>query len=251
MADGFDLVGAARSLLNIEVNTIVRDTMTAELAPPAPHAILDIAGEYALELTGIGVDLGSFFAKGAEPETVAVAWVADPDFDSALLTVSVETFDALRWAAKKANANRGPKADRIDSYHWGILQRICNNGDTVKEILKRLIDTELKAYKGLNRAALVGMPIQKKDYALPVEDLLSLQKIWDVGTEIIVAQTVVHITGDVMTRVQDQLRTPQGQALFGIHQQSVDVSVSSWRFLLDAIGQIAGKVVADLFGRPG
>jgi hypothetical protein len=43
MALTIDLTRTARSLLNIEVNTILRDNMTAEEMPPAPHALLDIA----------------------------------------------------------------------------------------------------------------------------------------------------------------------------------------------------------------
>ena len=65
MASGFDLTATARSLLNIEVNTIVRDNMTGEPMPPAPHALLDIAGEYAAVLCELGIDLPSYFRQGA------------------------------------------------------------------------------------------------------------------------------------------------------------------------------------------
>jgi hypothetical protein len=62
MAIGLDLTRTARSLLNIEVNTIVRDNMTADQMPPAPHALLDLAGWYADALCSVGVDLAAYFA---------------------------------------------------------------------------------------------------------------------------------------------------------------------------------------------
>jgi len=76
-----------------------------------------------------------------------------------------------------------------------------------------------------------------------------LQKIWDMGLEQIVVQTVVMMTGDVTTRVQDELCRPRSEALFAIHRQSTDVSVARWKDLLDAIREIAGTAVGVLLGR--
>ena len=81
-------------------------------------------------------------------------------------------------------------------------------------------------------------------------DLSLLQKIWDLGVEEIVAQTVVHVTGDVTTRVQEAFRNSGSEPLFGIHRQSVDVSVACWKNLLDAVREIAGATVGALLGRP-
>src|SRR5215469_9746031 len=101
MASSFDLTATARSLLNIEVNTIVRDNMTCEPMPPIPHSLLDIAGEYATMLCGLGVDLQAYFKPDAgDPATIVPTWLATQTSVSNDLTVSVETFDRLRWAAK-------------------------------------------------------------------------------------------------------------------------------------------------------
>jgi hypothetical protein len=246
MASSFDLTGTARSLLNIEANTIVRDNMTAEPMPPLPHALLDIAGEYASELCALGVDLRAYFATPlADPATIALAWVDDPGSVSNVLTVSADTFDRLRWAAKNANDARGP---RVTPAKRALLDRIVNNSDAIKEMFKRF-GPSVAQFIGKTRDQLVGMTIQRSSYLVQVDDLIALQKMWDIGVEEIVAQTIVHVTGDITTRVQEAFGRPGSETLFAIHRQSIDVSVACWRYLLDVIREIAGATLRALLGR--
>jgi hypothetical protein len=72
--------------------------------------------------------------------------------------------------------------------------------------------------------------------------------MWDVGVEEIVAQTVVHVTGDVTTRIQDAAVRAGSGSVFTIHRQTVDVSVACWRYLLDVVREIAGTTIRALLG---
>jgi hypothetical protein len=242
----FDLTETARSLLTMEANTIVRDSMTGEPMPPLPHALLDIAGEYSGLLCALGVDLRAYFTP-PRPDPVSSAPglvdVAEPMSD--LLTVSADTFDRLRWGAKHALSVRNP---RITPAKRILLDRIVNNSDAIKEMFKRF-DRSVDQFRDKSRAELVAMTIRRSSYAVPVDDLIQLQKMWDIGIEEIVAQTIVHVTGDVTTRVQSALGRPGSEMLFAIHRQSVDVSVACWRYLLDVIREIAGTTIQALIGR--
>jgi len=247
MAAGFDLTAVARRLLNIEVNTIIRDNMTAEPMPLAPHALLDIAGEYAQELCTLGVDLQAYFAPQAgDPATVVPGWTVFSASVSDRLTISPATFDRLRWAAKwalgAARLTPLPAAKRV------LLDRIINNGDAIKEMFKRFDASFNKQFLDKTRADLVGVSIEAGTYAIPTDDLILLQKIWDIGLEEIIAQTVVHVTGDVTTRVREALFGAGSEAIFSIHRQSIDVSVNCWKSLLDAVREIAGTAVGALLG---
>jgi len=250
MANGFDLTAVARSLLNIEVNTILRACMTGESMPLAPHALLDIAGEYAQELCRLGVDLTQYFKSGAgDAEALNPGWVNDPAAVSEELTVSPETFDRLRWAAKWAAraADRRPKplpqAKRV------LLERIINNADTIKEMFKRFDAGFNTQFLNKNRAGLLNLTIRADSYVVPPADVILVQKIWDIGVEEIVVQTIVHVTGDVTTRVQEGLAGARSELVFTIHRQSIDVSVGRWKDLLDAIRELAGTAVGVLLGR--
>lgn len=247
MAMNFELTAVARSLLNIEVNTIVRDNMTAEPMPSLPHALLDIARDYAGVVCGVGVNLQAYFADNAgEAENVDPGWTDNAASVSAQLTVSVKTFDRLRWAAKWALKTRPPlpipPAKRV------LLDRIVNNADAIKTMFRHFDQNFVATFEGKTRQDLLNMNVDASSYRIPPADLSLLQKIWDLGVEEIVAQTIVHLTGDVTTRVQEAFRQSQSEALFGIHRQSIDISVTCWKYLLDAVREIAGAAVGVLLG---
>jgi hypothetical protein len=248
MALTIDLTRTARSLLNIEVNTILRDNMTAEEMPPAPHALLDIAQDYADALSDLGVDMPGYFGTASDPAQVAPTWRGGPTGSvGASLTISPETFNRLRWAAQWTLASNDAALARVSATNRVLLYRIVNNCDTIKEIFKRL-DPSLGQFMGKTRAGLVAMTIRPNSYAIGPDDLIQLQKMWDIGVEEIVAQTTVHVTGDVITRVQETLGRPGAETLFAIHRRSVDVSVARWKDLLDALQEIAGSAVSVLLG---
>jgi hypothetical protein len=248
MAVGIDLTATARRLLNIEVNTIVRDNMTAEPMPPVAHALLDLARDYAGLLCGLGVDMERVFA--ADPKELpdfAPGWIAGSQSVSDRITIAPETFDRLRWAAKWAASATGrplpiPNATRV------LLERIINNADAVKEMFKRFDPSFNAMFLGKTRAEVLQIAIKPGSYRLDPDDLILLQKMWDIGLEEIMAQTVVHVTGDVTTRVQASLRGSGSETLFAIHRQSVDISVARWKDLLEAVGQIAGTAIRALLG---
>jgi hypothetical protein len=54
--------GIFEDLLNIEVNTIVKHSMTAEKMPPLPFALLDIIQDYGEALAELRIDLTPYFA---------------------------------------------------------------------------------------------------------------------------------------------------------------------------------------------
>jgi hypothetical protein len=249
VATGFDLTRTARSLLNIEVNTIVRDNMTAEQMPPLPHALLDLAGWYADALCDLGVDLAGYFATpfGDPPPTDPV-WMTPPGGSvGAALTVSAETFARLRWAAHWALESKDPAAARISGTARVLLNRIENNCDTLKVMVNNF-GPSFQPFNDKTRADLVKMTITPGSIQISPDDLIPLQKMWDIGVEEIMVQTIVHVTGDITTRVQEALRGPGSEPLLTIHRQSIDVSVARWKDLLDALKEIAGAAVGVLLG---
>ncbi|MBN9510708.1 MAG: hypothetical protein J0I21_16565 [Alphaproteobacteria bacterium] len=252
MAQGFDLTATARRLLSLEVNTIVRNAMTAEPMPPVPHALLDIARDYAGLLCSLGVDMNRVFAADpATLPTLAPGWVTPIGSISDRLTVASETFDRLRWAAKWAASGAAARPTPIPPPTRVLLDRIINNADAIKDIFQRFDASFNTAFLGKTRAQLLETPIKAGSYSVTPDDLILLQKMWDIGLEEIVAQTVVHVTGDVTTRVQAALRGAGSETLFAIHRQSIDISVARWKDLLAAVSEIAGTAIrAVLGGKP-
>jgi hypothetical protein len=183
----------------------------------------------------------------SDPAAIVPGWVDPPTSVSDVLTISAETFDRLRWAARWASSTEDAQAARISPSNRVLLDRVVNSADTVKEMFKRF-DPSFSQFVGNTRADLLKITIRVDSYVVAPDDLIQLQKMWDIGIEEIVAQTVVHVTGDVTTRVQDALRRPGSETLFAIHRQSIDVSGACWKYLLDAVREIAGAAVRVLLG---
>ncbi len=250
MSSGFDLSETARRLLNIEVNTILRDNMTAEPMPPLPHALLDIAHEYADAICDLGLDLGAFFgADLAALPTIAPPWLEPATaFSGDQLVVSKETFDRLRWAADAVGRTAARRAVRLSVGQLNLSDRIQNNCDAIKLMFPRF-GAAMAPFLGKNRGDVLAIPPPAGGIQVGVDDMIALQKMWDIGTEEIVAQTVVHLSGDVTARVRASLVGPGSENLFAIHRQSIDVSIKSWQYLLDAVREIAGATVRVLLGQ--
>ena len=218
------------NLLQLEINTILKDEMTAQPMPALPHALLDIAGNYFRRMVEFGVPVHLFFKRDHQPTDVAADSVVigpqpdAPDKDAQPLTVDTETFDRLRWAARMAEG----KID--DPQRRQILARIRNNCDTLKAVLHR---AEPNRVEGLTRADLAGRPREIRSLlAIGRDDYVTVQKIWDVGTEQVMLQTAVSVTGDVNTRIRRGLPPGERAALLEAHKAGVSVSVESWRHLV-------------------
>ena len=84
---------------------------------------------------------------------------------------------------------------------------------------------------------------------LDVDTATRLRKIWELGTDEIVAQTLVHIDGDTITRFQRDIPDEERMYYLSIHNQGVTMAVQQWKTLFDAFTELLGGLAARLFGR--
>jgi len=183
-----------------------------------------------------------------------------------------DTFDKLRWAAalmlteveRAAAAGRAPRY-RLKPGDTSIAARIRANCDQIKAILERLrTDPGWKPYlwdeppakigqqrptgRGKTRYQLISQEPQTE--ALPrlsADDATRIRKIWEVGVERIVAQTVIQIDGDVITRLQEGLNDQELSNLLQIQQSSVHTAVRYWSTLFDIAERLIGGLASKLF----
>ena len=76
-----------------------------------------------------------------------------------------------------------------------------------------------------------------------------LRKIWELGTDQIIAQTIVHVDGDTVTRFQRGVGEPERSYFLEIHNQSVHTAVNQWRTLFHAFAALAEGLADRIFGR--
>jgi hypothetical protein len=251
-----------QSLLTLEVSTILKSNMTAEPMPPLPHALLDLAIDYCVKLEELGMSRAAIALElyGARHGEAAAGWSA-----KALRAQLAPTFDrfgsirklALALGAERAAA-RERESKRLASAEEVTLDRIVQACEIVMRVLQTLPrDSLLWRQLGLTREQLLGVGADRAPRLGPypeldANDLLDIKKLWDVGTEQIVAQTTIHITGDVTMRVTPALLKPENKLLLEIHREAVATSTAYWRELLNTAVALATGAARALFGgRPG
>jgi hypothetical protein len=286
-----DFSELAHNLLTLEINTVLKDGMSAQRMPSASDALIDTAQEYhiflcqrARDIAIIGTSLPPWarrlsdsFDWGVEPFAAPVrdaapgaaagrppkafdedylkrypSQVSETDLDK-LREIAAwlrEMRDRIRAAAaghEDANGRRllhglelaeaERAAGRLNPEHDPVLFRIQRTCDQLKALQAKLGGTATRGSKAESPAG------------LPAEDFVLLRKAWDIGTEIIVMQTVVQIDGDVVSRILPGRESTAFAHLHALHSEAVSISFRHWRFLVATLGRMAGKAVDTLFRR--
>ena len=86
---------------------------------------------------------------------------------------------------------------------------------------------------------------------LPIRDsdLMSIRKIWELGTEVIAMQTIVQIDGDVITRLNpnflDETKYPR---LHDYHNKGVNIALAHWSTLVNVAKELIVATVRGISG---
>lgn len=268
-----------QNLTKLEINTIIKDGMTARKMPDPANALLDIALSYSWKMTTLGVPLGRWFelkerkdipkesgkkleelekfskelAELSEQRPAGFELVKTDHgtkFDRNHVRIDVATFLCLRWAA--ATALRG---DTMRGGQRILLERVIKNSDQLKNMLWRLDKEErFLSIEGKNRAALNALDSEQTAYGerkllmLDIDDATNLRKIWEIGVEEIVAQTTIDLDGDTVTRIARKYASPGQTHALELHRLGIETAVGYWKGVMDALGKFITELVKHLKG---
>ncbi len=284
------LKNVARDLITIEVNTIIKDNVTGGRMPSPPNALLDIAFGYIRAFEGMRIDVrdvfahceegwrqvATFRAAGRTPPAPAAgerqrnAEQHEHDLMSAAVADAVvkvrgldepepryfrlpdepttfpKVFEALRWAARRAGKTVG---GRLSQEQRVLLRRIEGNSDTLRTLLHR--------YPGVAAKEITMVAVRSGEDIFPpgqkfaAQDLTTLRKVWDIGTETVLVQTVVQMDGDVMTRVNSRFRVIAGgddeaREMLELHQKSLSTALGRWDNMVRAARAVVEGIAGNL-----
>jgi hypothetical protein len=271
----------AYDLFNIEVNTIRAGGITGRKMPSWPHALVDIADGYRSFLgPELGVQLADFWNEEHETTVQAILGTGSPaELDEALKEIGDDldrveaapwdraggidperirtdelTFTRLRYAAKRTLFAAAPARpeDRprfaLDDYQREVLIRIRRNCDQLKTVLRQLReDRGCLAFIGLSRQGVIGQGVAPR---APSEHAVRIRKIWDIGTDEIVLQTVLQLDGDVINRIKRNFDLARQEKLWEAHRRSVDLGVAHWQTMFELLQRLISGAFRTLLGRP-
>jgi hypothetical protein len=245
------LAELGHDLITLEVNTIIKDNMSARPVPSIPNALVEIANSYVAVFQDLGINVSQVHSHdpAIRPWTEAPVMRVEAGggfFDLPPQIKFGRLFEVLRWSARNSRLAFAATLSRADTI---LLRRIEDNSDLLVAILtcaqKAATDQQLGDRADLKDQEVSLQDIRTREDVfhppppLTTNQRLSIRKIWEVGTERVIAQTVIHLDGDVVTRIARDFQDiaggeERGEQLLSIHQLGLQTAVRQWKALADA-----------------
>ena len=213
-----------RDLYNLEINLIENPSMTARKMDSLSAGMAQVAEKYSNYLEDLarraGVDA---------PDLRALVEQA-PNYDR-------QTYVGLIAVAKAALAVDDAGRPRYDltGQDRVIVKRILGTSEQLSGIAGRWGGRFVDA---------TNDPTEVTD-----AERLKIRKAWDIGTEVVVMQTVAQLDGDIITRISPERTGPMHESVRTTHQELIATSLTHWRELFQTVALLAGQSVSALFKR--
>lgn len=258
------LASLAQNLITLEINTIIKENMVAGPMPTIHNALIEIASGYMKTFEYLGVDISPLWPPGPDPvpNPADAASLAGPEWQTIELKWSdqptairfdvgydqefcfLDLFICLQRGARLAG--RRYKGERPLSQDAVTVKRMEDNADKLRVIL---LGNKLGTDTVTRRQIRSREDVARPDPDLSISDRLTIKKIWEVASERVIAQTVIQLDGDVITRLASDFGNVQDvDKLLALHQQGLGTAISRWDSLMNAalavIRGLAGAVKA-------
>jgi hypothetical protein len=208
----------AQELTKIEVNTIIKANMTGRKMPDPRHALIEIAKRYRMKLIQLGHPI---------QEDDGVKMGCYESFDR----IREKASDGIERLRKNAGVKKMTDQEERDMV---MLARIQTMSDQIKGVFNSIKRRKVDAWDNIFSHDEIE---EHAPPPLPLEttELITIRRIWEVGLEEIAMQTVIHLDGDVVTRIQPQYATESQSIIHQIHNQSVSMAFTVWGELISIV----------------
>jgi len=239
-------------LTHLEINTIIKDEMSASKAPASARLLLHaLAVTYHEKLVSLGEKYNGFPGMIASKYNLFRGEIvfAGSGHDS---------FKELHERAGSACALiRENKAaitfpDDVINSDCLMLRRIETISDDVRRILKMddvdpyLHSTDFNFDDPETVKIFRSMPASKADdyeLRLDLRQLLVIKKANDIGIEKVVMQTVIGMDGDITTRISKSFAEQPVVFINQIHHEAISISVDFWKSLINIVVKLGESIL--------
>jgi len=267
----------AGDLLQLEVSTILVENTTNEKMPSSRRkALLDIASGYRAKLAELGFicyEDGTYEekAKFRLKEPLKLQWWYGGEFSFVEIMHScqfilekiderlpqlqkpehIQELRSIRKLVERFAANSsgiiGMFKKRRATYQKQI--EAGEDGFSTERVIGGIINNKYASQifsKGWNNDVSLSDINKMEDMELYPEEITLIRKVWEIGTQQVLLQTIVQLDGDVTSYIATPLlemhQTLQNLIL-GIHNDAVATSTRSWSALFNTVMNIAGKTI--------
>lgn len=124
-----------------------------------------------------------------------------------------------------------------------LINRKASSGNNSSDLDSVAWNNDIESYEINN---LIN---HDKDLKLDVRELMVIRKIWDIGVEEILMQTIVGIDGDVTTRILESFAASPDSTLLKVHDEGIKSSIGFWQKMIDTVSGFVGKTMQQLLDR--
>ena len=279
------LKNLASDLLNLEVNTIVKNNTTnSKMSASKRMALYQIAEGYRTILIEYGfcqMSEGNPLAtpKGQKHPRL-LRWRFGGEF----------SYNEIRYQSKKGmewlnveitKAKKLKKNDDKLEEQLKMLTRLNRQSSNLVGMFKiRRKEYEVseentkKGYSGIcntegvendydlfppqtdssvwNNDVAVSQINDLKDIQLVPDEITLIRKIWEIGTQKVLLQTIVQIDGDVTSYITHgflELPSEIRETVLGMHNDSIHTSTQTWNTLFNTVANLAGTAFSKIFSK--
>ncbi len=259
----------AEDLLNIEINTIVKADMSAIKLPSSRReALYELSRDYHLKLEELEVrdpiywrfaGLRSFEelwdrAKKGEGTYEEKIRKASPE-EQVELGQKIKMLERIEAQSSQMIHIFRVLAQKVMEYTLKQTPGYLSAPEPVgvEELRKRGGEEKAKEHRDSwiwNNDIERNSMNEVADLDLTPEQVNRIRKAWEISTEQIQLQTVIQIDGDVATRISEAFLRNINKTLLEIHNNSIVTATGFWQSLVKAFGEIAGKAIDLILGKP-
>ena len=225
-------------LTSLEVNTLVTENITGESMGDPRQAIEAIRALYAEKLEAVA-------AIHAEDSTPSSGPASPPrEVSAARAAPGTVAPDSIQGLEQRADELKQQYETRLSKEDQNNLTRIRDRCRELTGLMTKLdggAELTVSASSQSQRAS--DKSASAKTAELSPEDTVALRKIWELGMEPIAAQTVIQLSGDVITRLHPKFASGQHPMLLELHRAGTATASEMWSSLVDTAVMILEKII--------
>ena len=217
-------------LTHLEINTIIKESMTAAAPPENAGAMLkELIERYRDRVDKILYEngLSDLFNKD-----------------------NCKSFEELQAALEHIFGYLKSENIRIEDNEYNRMLRMESFCKFIKyrddEIIvddKRKGKEKEKSKNILYRFEFDGDDCSVVTFEFYTRDLVKVKRFYDLGNEEIIMQTRVGIDGDVVTRIGRDFANNPKQLIIDIHDKHTNLSVNYWKSLIEIVKDLVSGIV--------
>ncbi|EIJ41663.1 hypothetical protein BegalDRAFT_0751 [Beggiatoa alba B18LD] len=258
MADKFSFKTLAQNVLTLEINTIINTSMIGcKLPNSRREALWEIAADYNRAMRELGylpvAEFHQWDGAGIMSflELRERAKLAGQLIEQELALSKNKPIELIQPLKENLTIFTRIKiqSEQIVSMFISLAHQAGEHMDldAIKALAKNDPDFREKTKIWNNDLERQRMQdAELADLDISPSQLSFIRKIWEIGTERIVLQTVIQVEGDITTRISEYLLQHPNPTILKLHNESILTAVQFWSNLVKTVGEFASGLISKV-----